>query len=87
MVPAYNGTKLVVFGGTPTTGIADHISLGDIYTLDLVTMAWTAGSISENVRARMACSVAGDNFIALGGKASILFCVTLVIIFLCETGL
>jgi hypothetical protein len=39
-VPAYQGTKMVLFGGLTTTlGRA----LGDIYILDVMTLTWTRG--------------------------------------------
>ncbi|KAF9357481.1 hypothetical protein BGX26_003668 [Mortierella sp. AD094] len=65
MVPAYNGTKVVLFGGE-TTG---RTPLGSIYILDVSTMTWEKGTdIDPSLnRNGMACSVAGDNFIAWGG--------------------
>ncbi|KAF9905579.1 hypothetical protein EC991_001540 [Linnemannia zychae] len=65
MVPAYNGTKLIVFGGKDMTGI----STGTIYILDVPTMKWTKGPIVDSLQFRYghACSVSGDNFLAWGG--------------------
>jgi hypothetical protein len=58
---AYNGAKMIVFGGrTP-----DKIS-GDLYILDVATMTWTQGP-SSDPRTGMVCSVSGDNFVAWGG--------------------
>ncbi|KAF9344568.1 hypothetical protein BGX26_004223 [Mortierella sp. AD094] len=65
MVPAYNGTKMVVFGGNPTV----NIPLGGIYILNVQDMSWTKGidiTPSSN-RSDMACAIAGDNFVAWGG--------------------
>ncbi|KAG0199309.1 hypothetical protein BGX33_011734 [Mortierella sp. NVP41] len=65
MVPAYDGFKMVVFGGS----LKDDVQLGDIYILDVPTMTWTQGpsvAASQN-RSGMACTVGGDNFVAWGG--------------------
>ncbi|KAF9983904.1 hypothetical protein BGZ75_004544 [Mortierella antarctica] len=68
MVPAYNGTKMVVFGGV---NVARQTVAG-IYVLDVETMIWTKGKDIDPLLSRsdMACSVAGDNFIAWGGNAA-----------------
>ncbi|CAO3563794.1 unnamed protein product [Mortierella alpina] len=65
MVPAHNGTKMVVFGGTGPSGIPQ----GSIYILDVKTMSWTRGTDPEarQNRTGMACTVAGDNFVVWGG--------------------
>ena len=57
---------MVVFGGADIGGNAK----ADIYILDTITLTWTAGTpaASKEVRANMACAVAGDSFIAWGGK-------------------
>ncbi|KAF9921572.1 hypothetical protein FBU30_008364 [Linnemannia zychae] len=67
-VQAKNGTKLVVFGGSSSPN-ADIVPLGDIHILDVPTMTWSRGKSADSsqFRAAMACSVAGDNFIAWGG--------------------
>ncbi|KAF9122804.1 hypothetical protein BGW39_009485 [Mortierella sp. 14UC] len=65
MVPAYDGFKMVVFGGS----VESDVQLDDIYILDVPTMTWTKGSsppVPLN-RASMACTVGGDNFVAWGG--------------------
>ncbi|KAF9952844.1 hypothetical protein BGZ72_005876 [Mortierella alpina] len=62
MVPVYNGTKIVVFGGYGPSG-----AHGNIYILDLQSMVWSKGA-SGDPRAEMACSARGDNFIAWGGE-------------------
>ncbi|KAG0334927.1 hypothetical protein BG000_007934 [Podila horticola] len=48
MVPAYNGTKLVVFGGFSAATITNITSipgggLSDIYVLDAANLTWTKG--------------------------------------------
>ncbi|KAF9152045.1 hypothetical protein BG015_005871 [Linnemannia schmuckeri] len=65
MVPAYDGFKMVVFGGS----VRDDTQLGDIYILDVPTMTWSKGSASPMPfnRSNMACTVGGDNFVAWGG--------------------
>ncbi|KAF9093097.1 hypothetical protein BGX23_003661 [Mortierella sp. AD031] len=65
MVPAYNGTKMVVFGGTDL----HENSSGNIYILDVQSRRWEAGKpVNPNqARCNMACAVAGDSFVAWGG--------------------
>ncbi|KAF9121789.1 hypothetical protein BGX30_002366 [Mortierella sp. GBA39] len=65
MVPAYGGTKMIVFGGRYTSGVDS----GSIYILDVKTMDWTQGTAADPSQNRtgMACTVAGDNFVAWGG--------------------
>ncbi|KAF9272719.1 hypothetical protein BGZ68_002150 [Mortierella alpina] len=62
---AYNGSKMVVFGGTGPSGIPQ----GSIYVLDVKTMSWTRGADPEarQNRTGMACTMAGDNFVVWGG--------------------
>lgn len=47
-------------------------SLGSIYVLDLESMSWTKGADVDRAlwRSNMACTVAGDNFVAWGGKVN-----------------
>ncbi|KAH7044337.1 hypothetical protein BKA57DRAFT_538264 [Linnemannia elongata] len=72
MVPAYNGTRMVVFGGYGNYGVGSinkyDLNTG-IYFLDTKTLAWTSGmpANSTQTRANMACAVAGDSFLAWGG--------------------
>ncbi|KAF9951025.1 hypothetical protein BGZ72_007359 [Mortierella alpina] len=65
-IPAYDGTKLIVFGGIST---ASFSTLGSIYMLDAQNLTWTRGADAETSQNRvgMACAVAGDKFIAWGG--------------------
>ncbi|KAK5823592.1 hypothetical protein F5H01DRAFT_410413 [Linnemannia elongata] len=72
MVPAYNGTKMVVFGGwkPAAMGAPDQgpTYSSALYMLDVKTMNWTLLSDGEvNGRRSMACTVVGDNFVAWGG--------------------
>ncbi|KAF9340903.1 hypothetical protein BGX26_008829, partial [Mortierella sp. AD094] len=64
MVEAYNGSKILLFGGTTINGP----SVGSIYILDVNSMSWTKGpdADSSQNREQMACTVAGDNFVAWG---------------------
>ncbi|KAG0219630.1 hypothetical protein BGX33_001802 [Mortierella sp. NVP41] len=68
MVPAYNGTKMMFFGGNPPSGS----SSADLWILDLPTMVWTQvrSAPSREKRSEMACFVSGDNFIVWGGYQS-----------------
>ncbi|KAG9061507.1 Leucine-zipper-like transcriptional regulator 1 [Linnemannia hyalina] len=68
MVPAYDGTKMIVFGGAGLDGVAK----GDIYVLDVPTRIWAVGKPADVSQARtnMACSVSGDSFIAWGGESA-----------------
>ncbi|KAF9284880.1 hypothetical protein BGZ68_004337 [Mortierella alpina] len=66
MVPAYNGTKMIIFGGNHfTRGVQ-----GSIYILDLQTLNWTKGAEADPIQRRsdMACAASGDNFVAWGGE-------------------
>ncbi|KAF8982747.1 hypothetical protein BGZ46_000728 [Entomortierella lignicola] len=66
MVPAYNGSLMVVFGGEDIKFNA----FGNLYYVNMSTLIWTKISTvdppSQN-RSDMACTVIGDNFIAWGG--------------------
>ncbi|KAF9983905.1 Multiple epidermal growth factor-like domains protein 8 [Mortierella antarctica] len=66
MVSAHNGTKLIVFGGYT---IGKQV-LGSIYILDVQTMVWSRGQNTDPsmIRSEMACTFAGDSFIAWGGE-------------------
>ncbi|KAF9271224.1 hypothetical protein BGZ68_004006 [Mortierella alpina] len=71
LVPAYSGSKMVLFGGrgswdeTMPTGRA----LSDIYILDVATRIWTRGPNVGTGGARIGhvCAVSGDYFISWGG--------------------
>ncbi|KAK5823547.1 hypothetical protein F5H01DRAFT_363211 [Linnemannia elongata] len=65
MIPAYNGTKMILFGGDDGIGP----SVGSISILDVASMKWTSGNDAPapEARSEMACSAAGDNFVAWGG--------------------
>ncbi|KAF9372193.1 hypothetical protein CPB97_001402 [Podila verticillata] len=69
MVPASNGTKLVVFGGLSTSGAF----LGDIYILDVATSTWSKGADGGETRARTGhvCAVSGDKFVTWGGEGAL----------------
>ncbi|KAG0069425.1 hypothetical protein BGZ90_000208 [Linnemannia elongata] len=64
-INAYNGTKLIVFGGIGMYGFEKS----SIHTLDARTLEWTAGNPADTNQGRrlMACAVSGDSFIAWGG--------------------
>ncbi|KAF9912336.1 Multiple epidermal growth factor-like domains protein 8 [Linnemannia zychae] len=66
MVNAYEGTKIIVFGGF--NGFLDiGKAVGDIYILDVPSLKWKKGRSAPVPRNMMACTVAGDNFISWGG--------------------
>ncbi|KAG0013702.1 hypothetical protein BGZ81_000875 [Podila clonocystis] len=67
MASAYNGAKLVVFGGIENGAN----SMGDIYVYDIASNTWTQGEFGgvRRARASPACTVSGDFFIAYGGYA------------------
>ncbi|KAF9986203.1 hypothetical protein BGZ75_002083 [Mortierella antarctica] len=66
MVSAYNGAKIVVFGGLNQLA---NSALSDIYVLDVATMTWTKGADAggPSARTETACAVTNDLFIAWGG--------------------
>ncbi|KAG0212085.1 hypothetical protein BGX28_006846 [Mortierella sp. GBA30] len=66
MAPAYNGTKMIVFGGMSL----NRTPQGSVYVLDLETRIWTKGTniAPAQNRSDMACAAAGDNFVAWGGE-------------------
>ncbi|KAF9321182.1 hypothetical protein BG006_002663, partial [Podila minutissima] len=67
LVSAYNGTKLVLFGGIQR-GLEP---MNDIYIYEIVTNMWIHGEPGTSTRARAsaACGVSGDYFITFGGYA------------------
>lgn len=62
---AYNGTKLILFGGHEMDGISKNTT----YILDVTSMEWTKGPAvdASQSRSAMACSVSGDNVVIWGG--------------------
>ncbi|KAF9105630.1 hypothetical protein BGX29_011835 [Mortierella sp. GBA35] len=65
LVEAYNGTKMVLFGGTNQA----DTTLGEIYILDVATLTWTVGKTGGATVSRMysSCAVTNDMFVAYGG--------------------
>jgi len=73
MVPAFNGTKLIVFGGSGPTGIIVwNVALSDIFIYDVAKAEWTKGADAGSTRARAAhaCAVSGDALIVWGGYSN-----------------
>ncbi|KAG0353562.1 hypothetical protein BG005_007166 [Podila minutissima] len=64
MVPAYNGTKLIVYGGS-----VDDIPLRDIFIYNVANATWSQGLEAGpgHARAGHACAVSGDALIVWGG--------------------
>ncbi|KAG0075325.1 hypothetical protein BGZ92_002958 [Podila epicladia] len=70
LVPAFNGTKLIMFGGSginPPT--LYNVGLSDIYIYDVAKASWTQGTpaAATGARAAHACAVSGDALIVWGG--------------------
>ncbi|KAI8605019.1 hypothetical protein EDD21DRAFT_434181, partial [Dissophora ornata] len=67
--PAYGGSKMILFGGTNSTG---NNTLDVIYILDVATLTWTRGPDAgvANGRVGAACAISNDQFIAWGGITS-----------------
>ncbi|KAF9102465.1 hypothetical protein BGX27_010980 [Mortierella sp. AM989] len=70
LVAAYEGTKMILFGGYDTKLQA---SLNTIHILDTPTLTWTSGHNFDQTIGRMgsACAASGDYFIAWGGKSRV----------------
>ncbi|KAG0210503.1 hypothetical protein BGX33_004856 [Mortierella sp. NVP41] len=68
MVSALGGSKMIIYGGTTLNSTVQ----GDIYILDVATMAWTKGAAPgpAQYRRNMACTVAGNNFVVWGGQTT-----------------
>ncbi|KAK3833559.1 MAG: hypothetical protein J3R72DRAFT_453123 [Linnemannia gamsii] len=65
-----DGTMMVVFGGRPTDpgpGGQKLPYLGDVYTLNTITLAWTQGNPGEP-RVYAACTVSNNQLIVWGGS-------------------
>ncbi|KAG0075326.1 hypothetical protein BGZ92_002959 [Podila epicladia] len=74
LVPAFNGTKLILFGGSgPTGSILFNVALSDIYIYEVAKASWTKGSDAGSTRARAAhaCAVSGDALIVWGGFSNL----------------
>jgi hypothetical protein len=71
LVPAYSGTKMVLFGGMGNEPNQPNQfkPLGDLYILDVDTMTWTRGSDAGPAGARFghSCAISGDYLIVWGG--------------------
>jgi hypothetical protein len=66
LVPAFGGSKMVLFGGHTVDRLT---TLNDIHILDLTTMIWKRGPdvAQKEQRALAACAMSNDHFIAWGG--------------------
>ncbi|KAG0083652.1 hypothetical protein BGZ93_001674 [Podila epicladia] len=69
LVPAFNGTKLILFGGSSPIGAP----LSDIFIYDVVEGKWIQGAdgLSGRARSSHACAVSGDALIVWGGFENI----------------
>ncbi|KAF9569224.1 hypothetical protein EC968_002632 [Mortierella alpina] len=68
LVPAYGGSKIILFGGFRQPALGEHATSG-IYSLDMKTLTWTwLGDPGERYgRAYHACTVSNDMFVSWGG--------------------
>ncbi|KAF9153847.1 hypothetical protein BG015_002515 [Linnemannia schmuckeri] len=68
-VSAYNGSKMIVFGGARLDGVTN----ADIHILNMATREWTLGKSADASHARrnMACAASGDSFVAWGGESAL----------------
>lgn len=64
-VPAYDGTKMIFFGGSDEAGQA----YGDLFLLDVATLTWTKGASTTARRQNAPCAVSGDYFISWVGES------------------
>ena len=64
-VPAYDGAKLVFFGGYSDLDVTS----GDISVLDVATLTWTKGPTAPK-RSNSACAASGDYFISWSGESA-----------------
>jgi len=62
-VPAYNGTKIVLFGD-------DRASTSFVYFFDTAKRSWKKGLTTPSLLEGSACGVTGDQFIIWGGKVN-----------------
>ncbi|KAF9569223.1 hypothetical protein EC968_002631 [Mortierella alpina] len=65
LVPAYGGSKMILFGGQTASGASSHI-----YSLDVRTLTWTTLTDpgERYGRAYHACAVSNDMFVSWGGS-------------------
>jgi len=62
-VPAYGGTKIVLFGD-------DRVSTSFVYVFDTAKRSWKKGLTTPSLIEESACAVTGDQFIIWGGKVN-----------------
>ncbi|KAG0358886.1 hypothetical protein BG005_001701 [Podila minutissima] len=76
-VPAYGGTKMVLFGGFTNGSERQQqaqVASSDIFVFDVATLSWRKLSLPSEQdtglgRAYAACAVSGDMFVVWGGMA------------------
>ncbi|KAF9145597.1 hypothetical protein BGX30_007932 [Mortierella sp. GBA39] len=66
MTISENGTKMVVYGGSPNDKSAMS---GEIFMFDTITQTWTKGKAGEP-RAYATCTIAGDQLLIWGGMTA-----------------
>ncbi|KAF9125218.1 hypothetical protein BGW39_007563 [Mortierella sp. 14UC] len=57
-----SGTKLIIYGR-----LESNFYSNELFILDIPTRVWSAGPSTPKPRIYMACTLAGDQFIAWGG--------------------
>ncbi|KAF9345494.1 hypothetical protein BGX34_004699, partial [Mortierella sp. NVP85] len=62
-VPAYNGTKIILFGD-------DRNKSSFVYLFDTAKRSWKKGLTTPSLLEDSACAVTGDQFIIWGGKVN-----------------
>ncbi|KAF9102840.1 hypothetical protein BGX27_010842 [Mortierella sp. AM989] len=68
-VPAFGGSKMILFGGLSNPAIVPLVTLNDLYILDTATRLWTKGPSAPLAEGRQgsACAVSNDQLIVWGG--------------------
>ncbi|KAI8605018.1 hypothetical protein EDD21DRAFT_440688 [Dissophora ornata] len=64
-VPAYNGTKIILYGGA--TFATQPVFLNDVYILDVTSGVWTQGLNAGEARGGVSCAISNDQLIIWGG--------------------
>ncbi|KAF9986824.1 hypothetical protein BGZ75_001371 [Mortierella antarctica] len=69
LVPAYGGSKMILFGGLLGSG---ERAASDVYSLDVKTLTWSKLTDPGELYARAyhACAVSNDMFVSWGGSDS-----------------
>ncbi|KAF8975262.1 hypothetical protein BGZ46_009293 [Entomortierella lignicola] len=68
-VPAFGGSKMVVYGGLSNPAIIPLVVLSDVYILDTASKTWLKGTSAPTTEARQgaSCAVSNNQLIVWGG--------------------